>query len=195
MTSENQIDHTMKVILVGSSGVGKTSLISAYFKNPFENNDLPTVAPASCSAVVQVEKKKIELQIWDTAGQERFQAISQMFYRDSHVAFVCFDPKRTDQVENWVNKIRTEAPDCLVYLVATKSDILTQEEINEINQMAQDMTQTYHAEAFILTSAKTGNGVQDLFESAARCYPQIFKANTPKQEPQQLTPSKREKCC
>lgn len=197
MTSENQIDHTLKIILVGSSGVGKTSLISAYFKNPFENNDLPTVAPASTNAIVQVDKKKIELQIWDTAGQERFQAISQMFYRDSHIAFVCFDPKRTEPVESWVSRVRTEEPNCIIYLVATKSDILTQEEINEINQIAQDMKQTHKAEDFYLTSAKTGSGVQDLFESAARMYPQVFKSNELKQEKQkqQLTPAKKDKCC
>ena len=187
MEGESDADYSIKVILVGSSGVGKTSLVSAFFDNPFENQDLPTVAPASCSAVVEVDGgKKVELQIWDTAGQERFQAISQMFYRDSHVAFVCFEPKQTDPVENWIGRVRGEVPDCIIYLVATKSDILSQEETNELQAKGLDMVKQFQAKHFLLTSAKTGSGVRDLFESAAQCYTEIFKANEPVKEEKKL---------
>lgn len=198
MEGESDADYTIKVILVGSSGVGKTSLVSSFFENPFENQDLPTVAPASCSAVVDVDDgKKVELQIWDTAGQERFQAISQMFYRDSHVAFVCFDPKATEPVENWINRVRGEVPECIIYLVATKGDMLSQEETNQLNTQANDMIAKFHAKSYLLTSAKTGNGVRDLFESAARCYSEIFKSNEPVKEDKKLVEAKKQNggCC
>ena len=198
METESDADYTIKVILVGSSGVGKTSLVSAFFDNPFENQDLPTVAPASCSAVVDVGNgKKVELQIWDTAGQERFQAISQMFYRESHVAFVCFDPKQPEPVENWISRVRSEVPTCIIYLVATKCDMLSQEEINDLNVKGQDMMNEFSAKHFLVTSAKTSAGVRDLFESAAQCYSEIFKANQPLKEDKKLVPNKKQSggCC
>ena len=180
---DSDADYTIKVILVGSSGVGKTSLVSSFFDNPFENQDLPTVAPASCAAIMEVEGgKRVELQIWDTAGQERFQAISQMFYRDSHVAFVCFDPRQPEPVQNWISRVRSEVPECIIYLVATKADTLKQEEINELNAKASDMLTNFKAKNFLTTSAKTGAGVRDLFESAAQCCFEIFKSNEPQRE-------------
>jgi small GTP-binding protein len=72
---------SVKIILVGSSGVGKTCLSASYQKQNFNKNTAPTVAPASSCRVVI-------LQIWDTAGQERYASISQLFFRDSNVAFV-----------------------------------------------------------------------------------------------------------
>ena len=197
METESDADYSIKVILVGSSGVGKTSLVSSFFDNPFENQDLPTVAPASCSAVVEVNDKKIELQIWDTAGQERFQAISQMFYRESHVAFVCFDPKQPEPVESWISRVRGEVPECIIYLVATKSDVLSQEEIKDLNQKGNEMLSQFQAKNFLMTSAKTGSGVRDLFESAAQCYSEIYKSNEPTKEDNKLVTKKSNSngCC
>ena len=192
---EGDADYNIKVILVGSSGVGKTSLVSAFFDNPFENQDLPTVSPSSCSAVLEIDGKKIDLQIWDTAGQERFQSISQMFYRDSHVAFVCFDAKNVNSVENWINRVRDEVPECIIYLVATKSDMLTQEETNDLNQKGQEMLTKFHAKNFLLTSAKTGSGVSDLFASAAQCYSEIFKVNEPVVQKMLVENQKKTGCC
>ena len=175
---ETEADFSIKIILVGSSGVGKTSLVSAFFDNPFENQALPTVAPASCNAIIEVPgNKKVELQIWDTAGQERFQAISQMFYRDSHIAFVCFDGKQQDTIENWVSRVRGEVPECIIFLVATKGDTLSEEEISELNHSGTELVAKYKAKSFLVTSAKTGNGVKDLFEAAALCYSEVFQSN------------------
>ena len=204
MEIEGDADYTIKVILVGSSGVGKTSLVSAFFDNPFENQALPTVAPASCNATIEVGGgKKVELRIWDTAGQERFQTISQMFYRESQVAFVCFEPTPNDNyesgitnVDNWIARVRQEVPDCLIYIVATKGDTINNEETLKLNNIGNEMVAKQNAKAFLVTSAKTGNGVRNLFESAANCYSTIFQANEPVKEKVHLQlKDKKKGCC
>lgn len=203
MEIESDADYTIKVILVGSSGVGKTSLVSSFFDNPFENQALPTVAPASCNAIIEVEnKKKVELQIWDTAGQERFQAISQMFYRESQVAFVCFEPTPNDNyesgitnVENWIARVRAEVPECIIFIVATKGDTISNEDTTKLNNIGSELVSKHGARQFLITSAKTGNGVHALFETAAQCYSTIFQANEPVKEKNHLAPAKQKKGC
>lgn len=160
----------MKVILVGSSGVGKTSLISAYTNNPFDNGTSPTVAPAQNSATVNIGDKTIDIEIWDTAGQEKFYAISQMFYRDSDAAIVCFDKNALDTVEGWVSRVRAEVPECTIILALTKEDMLTDEETEDLESKGHELMSTLNAHSFLLTSAKTRNGVKELFMDAAMAY-------------------------
>jgi len=170
----------MKVILVGGSGVGKTSLVSAYFENPFEVQALPTVAPASCNATIDLPGGvKVELQIWDTAGQERFQAISQMFYRDSHIAFVCYDSLSDKTVEDWINKVRSEVPECIIFLVSTKCDLLNTEQSEQTIAKGKEMKERFDAHYHILTSSSNRTGVKELFIEAAKCCQLVFQSNQP----------------
>ena len=161
---------SIKVIVVGSSGVGKTSLIASFLNGAFSSNCKPTVAPAQSNILVNVGVTPVELQIWDTAGQERFQSISQMFYRDSRVAFVCFDKDRIDTILDWIDRIRSEEADCTIILVATKEDMLDTNDIVEIEESTKQIIAENNCKCLLFTSAKTGNGVSELFQTAALCY-------------------------
>ena len=187
----------LKVILVGSSGVGKTSLISAFFENPFENQDMPTVAPASCTADVELEDGTIVgLQIWDTAGQERFQSISQMFYRDAHVAFVCYDIKNEDSVEKWVERVRTQVPECKIILVTTKADTLTDEEQALCAERGAEMMKRLNCTHHLLTSAQNGLGVKELFQNAANFYSFVHQVDRVEIKIDEKAKNKdKSKCC
>lgn len=189
--------YSLKVILVGNSGVGKTSLVSAFFDNPFESQSLPTVAPASCSAIINLDDETtVELQIWDTAGQERFQSISHMFYRDSHIAFVCYDPTTADSIETWIERVHNDVPECIIFLVLTKADLL--DETERINEELRgiDMMKRCGAKTHVLTSASKNMGVSELFRSAAQFVDQIYMTNTPTED-LDLTASANgdRKCC
>ena len=178
MTKPLSPTYTMKVILVGSSGVGKTSLVSSYFENPFDGQALPTVAPASCNATVTLPGNvRVELQIWDTAGQERFQAISQMFYRDSQIAFVCYDNQSVDSVQNWIERVRSEVPDCLIFLVSTKSDMYSADDIEAIKAKGEELKEEFEAHGHYVTSSKTRTGVVELFIEAAKCSSIVYQTN------------------
>ncbi|KAH0790691.1 small GTP-binding protein [Histomonas meleagridis] len=199
MSFEVDDKASLKVILVGSAGVGKTSLISVFLDSPFENQELSTVAPASCTATVTLDDgAKVNLQIWDTAGQERFQSISQMFYRDSHVAFVCYDLEREDTIEEWISRVRKFVPDCKIFLVTTKSDLLTQEQQTECVERGNEYLQRFGANLHLMTSASSGFGVKEIFQEAAKLYndinPTVIEQKTVKIS-KETTKQEGKKCC
>jgi Ras-related protein Rab-7A len=82
---------TAKIILLGDSGVGKTSLINRYRTHHFSSRIKATVGADFCTKEIKFGDQLISVQIWDTAGQERFQALSCAFYRGSDACIICFD--------------------------------------------------------------------------------------------------------
>ena len=188
-------DFSLKIIFLGPSGVGKTSIIASYMDNTFESQSLPTVAPAQCNSHIVIDNKKIELNIWDTAGQERYQSISRMFYRDSQIGVVCFDYNDPKPVKDWIGILRSEVPDCYIILAITKADLLTNEQNIEASQIAHDLTNETDSKMYFLTSSKTGLGIKDLFESCASLYKEIYKQNTPGVENIQPKPNNSKKGC
>ena len=165
---------TLKIILVGSSGVGKTCLISTYFRQSFDFQTPPTVAPAySCSDVKKADGTPVSLQIWDTAGQERYHSVSKLFFRDSDVAFICFEagePESTKEVPNWIKRVRDEVPSCIIFFVMMKCDLHTPQEIAEIKAQAEAEFAEFNGKGVFKTSALAKEGVNELFQAAAEMY-------------------------
>jgi small GTP-binding protein len=194
---------TLKLILVGSSGVGKTSLVTSFFKQKFEAQIVSTVSPAFCNAPIEIDPHTtVDLQIWDTAGQEQYQSISQMFYRESHIAFICYDRDEVGSVARWVARVREHAPDAKLFLVATKADLLTEEGAEgAMTREGVDRATELNAKYF-LTSSLTGRNVFELFESAARetalgnlVMRKHDGGGPAKPPPPPPTPSDDDKCC
>ena len=188
---------SVKVILVGNSGVGKTCLIASFYKQSFDNKTSPNVAPAySYSDVRNSKGLTIRLQIWDTAGQEKYLSVNQLFFRDSGVAFICFeagDKESLESVPDWVKRVKDEVPTCELLFVITKSDLKTKEEMETILDEAKNALQQYNPQKIYVTSAVTREGVTEVFDAAADAY-------RPKNQapPQQQIPEKTEKkksCC
>jgi small GTP-binding protein len=160
---------TLKLILVGPSGVGKTSLVSAFFKQKFESQSASTVAPAFCTSSIEIDSHTtVDLQLWDTAGQEQYQSISQMFYRESHIAFVCYDQPEIQSVETWVSRVREHAPDAKIYLVTTKADLFVDREMEDLVKQEGEQLAGRIGAKHVVTSALAGRNVTELFEGAAR---------------------------
>jgi small GTP-binding protein len=156
-----------KLILVGSSGVGKTSIVGCFFQQQFDSRALPTVAPAFATAQVTAsDGRTVDLQIWDTAGQEQYQSISQMFYRDSNIALVCFNEADLSSLQRWVDRVREFTSDCQIYLVGTQVDLLNTEELAAFNEKVQRAADEQKMK-FFMTSAKTGQGVTEVFQFVA----------------------------
>jgi small GTP-binding protein len=188
--------YALKVILVGSSGVGKTSLMSSYLTNTFQAEAFPTVAATSASTTIQLADMNVDLQVWDTAGQERFQSISRMFYRESNVAFVCYDASTVDTIKGWVDVVRDESPDCFIFLVATKSDTLDDDELGKQMLIGRQKKEELDAKLNVFTSAVNGNGIRELFTEAAKCAAELYLVNAPNVEiTRAATESGRTGCC
>jgi len=185
---------TIKIILVGACGVGKTSLVSSYLKKPFSNEISPTISPASSNKIVVLENgETVSMQIWDTAGQERFQSISQMFYRGTDVALVCYDQTSVGSLDQWVSRIRAEVSDCFLFLVETKADLMDDERILECSGNGQLLVRRYRARDYFLTSSVDSRGIKELFLASAMCALEI----EPHQPETRITevPKKSKDCC
>ena len=104
---------TCKVVLIGESGVGKTSIISRYTNNTFEENIMSTTGASYCGKAMTFDEyggKTIKFEIWDTAGQEKYRALTKIFYKDAAVAILVYDITRRksfDEIKNyWYNQIK-----------------------------------------------------------------------------------------
>jgi small GTP-binding protein len=160
-------DSSCKLIMVGSSGVGKTSLLDCLYKQQFDNRSMPTVAPTFSEFKIEGDSGEIvEFQIWDTAGQEQYQSVSQMFYRDAKVALVCYDQSEVGSIEKWINRVKDHTVDCIIYLVSTKSDLLSESDLSLVTDEGEEHAQRSNAKHFV-TSAQTGQGITDVFRAAA----------------------------
>jgi small GTP-binding protein len=160
-------NYQAKVILVGSSGVGKSSLIGSFVGTEFEIGSSPTVAPAFCSLTVRLEHDvTVDLQCWDTAGQERFLSISTTYYRDADIALVCHAPGDATGIETWAKRVLDVTPSCKIFIVVTKSDSFEPDVLRNDEAATATMVAKYDAERFI-TSARTREGVNVLMEAVA----------------------------
>jgi small GTP-binding protein len=163
-----------KVILVGASGVGKTCLIASYLRQRIGRKTPPTVAPAFRSCAVQRQDGSlVSLDIWDTAGQERYTSISQLFFRDSDVALVCFDPNDESsvaRVRQWVSKVLGEVPSCRLFAVIRKADKIDKDQIDATLERYRREFDDLNFVEFFGTSAATRTGIDAPFAASAECF-------------------------
>lgn len=113
---DNSKNVSMKVVLVGDSGVGKTTLINKYVTDTFDAYEPPTISGGFRKKVVELPKlgMKVTLQIWDTAGQERFKSIVGNYYKDANCAVVMYDITSEESftsAKNWVYEVKSKAPE------------------------------------------------------------------------------------
>jgi len=160
-----------KLVFVGDSSVGKTSIISRFMYDHFDTNYDATIGIDFLAKTHTVDGKTVRLQLWDTAGQERFRSLIPSYIRDSSVAVVVYavdNRDSFDSVDKWIEEVRKEREDeVLLVLVGNKID-LHRKEVSSKEGAAK--ARDYRA-IFIETSAKTADNVHELFDKIARQLP------------------------
>ncbi|EIW71246.1 hypothetical protein TREMEDRAFT_19015, partial [Tremella mesenterica DSM 1558] len=115
-----------KVVLLGSQGVGKTSLILRYTTRKFTPT-VSTIGSSFHTRKLMQHGTQIRLQIWDTAGQERFRSMAPMYYRGSHVCILVYDisdRQSFEDVYSWLEELgRTVSKETLIFVVGMKTDL------------------------------------------------------------------------
>jgi small GTP-binding protein len=165
--------ESFKVVLVGESGVGKTSIITQFIEQTFQEDQQSTTGGTfSTKSVICDNNKTLKFEIWDTAGQERYRSLTKMFYKDANAAVLVYDITRKDSFEElksyWAEQIKESTPpNIIIVIVANKADLLEQETVNEeeARKFAGDM-----GALFVSTSAKTMETINQLFIEIAKKY-------------------------
>ena len=170
MNDNSQIEQ-FKVVLLGESGVGKTSIISQFTKSTFKDDfETSTGGSFSSKLFTYNDGKILKFEIWDTAGQERYRALTKMFYKETNAVILVYDITRKKSFEElqkyWIEQIKECAPENIILaIVANKSDLCENEEVDE--EIARSYAQELNA-LFCTTSAKSSFGINDLFLQIAK---------------------------
>jgi len=166
----------LKVILVGSETVGKTTLLHRFTDNEYSRNTSSTVSAAFRCKLCQYKQYRVTLGIWDTAGQKKFD--NTVFYKRAKVALVCYDItnlKSFESLDRFIELVRKEAePTCLFAIIGTKYDLADRNS----RQVPFDRAKKYAKEmgaAFALeTSSKNGFQVNDVFHRVISSYVDMY---------------------
>ena len=160
-----------KIVLLGDVSVGKTSIASRYCKNSFNEHHINTIGGAYQQQKVVLDNgNMVKLHIWDTSGQERFRAMTNLYYRDAQVAILTYDITNEStfaSIDFWIQelKYKVENENMILCLVGNKCDVSSDERKISTAQgkkFAQENNMIFYE-----TSAKTGEGVTDLFVTIA----------------------------
>ena len=169
--SDPYYDYSYKLIIIGNSGTGKSSLIKAAVSNEFRKDYQTTIAFEYSSLSVKINNDKIyKLQIWDTCGQEIYRSLISNFYRNASLAVLLYsinDLKSFEALDEWINDLREKAnSDIIIFLVGNKNDLEEERVISfeQGKQYAKEKNLNFFAE----TSAKEGNYTKEIFMEAAK---------------------------
>ena len=161
-------DLNVKIVLIGNSSVGKTSLIHRYIEGEFKDNYISTIGTDMYEKSLLIDNQKVFLRIMDTSGQERFRSISQNFYRGAHGIIFVFDITNEEsfkEIDRWLLDANDVNTNCKRILVGNKIDLKNNRKINKekSNNKAINKNLNYYE-----TSAKTGENVEFIFGEIVR---------------------------
>ncbi|KAI7868701.1 ras family protein [Spinellus fusiger] len=161
-----------KLVFLGEQSVGKTSLITRFMYDTFDNTYQATIGIDFLSKTMYLDDRTIRLQLWDTAGQERFRSLIPSYIRDSSVCVVVYDITNRNSFLNtakWIDDVRAErGSDVIIVLVGNKTDL------NDKRQVTVEDGERKAGEynvMFIETSAKAGHNVKALFRKIGHALP------------------------
>jgi Ras-related protein Rab-6A len=157
-----------KLVFLGEQAVGKTSVITRFMYDTFDNNYQATIGIDFLSKTMYLEDRTVRLQLWDTAGQERFRSLIPSYIRDSSGAIVVYDITSRASFLNtskWIEDVRAErGTDVVIILVGNKTDLTDRRQVSteEGEEKAKDL-----GVLFIETSAKANFNFKNLFRQLA----------------------------
>ena len=157
-------DFLFKLLLIGDSGVGKTCILVRFSEDCFNSTFISTIGIDFKIRTVEIDGKKIKLQIWDTAGQERFRTITTAYYRGAMGIMLVYDvtnEKSFDNIRNWIRNIdENAAADVEKMILGNKCDL---DESRVVSKERGQLLANEHQVKFMETSAKSGHNVERAF--------------------------------
>ena len=166
--------ESVKVVLLGESGVGKTSIIAQFTTGNFDPDVVTSLSAQYVSKTVEYDnlQKAIKFDIWDTAGQEKYRALAKIFYKDAKVIMLVYDITNAKSFEvlksYWYEMIKQNADsDAIIAIVANKNDLYDSQQVKD--EEAREFARSVKA-IFQSTSAKSDSGITSLFDNVGQKY-------------------------
>ncbi len=161
---------SIKVVLLGESAVGKTSIITRFVENKFKQDTMSSLSANFVSKKIEIgNNKSIKFDIWDTAGQEKYRALAKIFYQDSKIVILVYDitnKNSFNELKNyWYEKVKENSSSDVIFAIAgNKCDLYEKEEVEktEGEKFAKEIRAIFHE-----TSALNSNGINELFTDIA----------------------------
>jgi small GTP-binding protein len=172
--SDDELETTpeVKVVLLGESGVGKSSIIKQYVTHTFDPDIDSSISSKYISKETEITdiKKKIKFNLWDTAGQEKYRSLAKIFYKDARIIILVYSIENLKSYESlkdyWYQEVKTNGLSNVIYaVVGNKNDLYNNAQVKEKDAM--EWADSIGA-IFQLTSAKSNSGIDLLFSNLAK---------------------------
>jgi Ras-related protein Rab-1A len=159
-----EYDYLFKLLLIGDSGVGKSSLLTRFTESVFSDSYMSTIGVDFKIQTLMIDDKIVKLQIWDTAGQERFRTITSSYYRGAHGICIVYDTTDVNSFNNiniWLKEINNHCSEKVcIMLIGNKIDLKEERQVS--TEEGKDFADRYNMK-FIETSSKTNINVEKMF--------------------------------
>jgi len=183
----------VKFLMLGDSGVGKSSLMLRFTQDTFLDNMMGTTGLDMREKIVSVNDEFGKVQVWDTAGQERFHVLSRSYYRDAQGIVLVYDvsePETLSNIHYWINDIKENTEKVQIIILGNKNDLEPAVDLKEAQRIAES-----YGIPHMITSAKDSFNVQKAFETLLEM---TFEKRVPNNKPnvlRQVSSKKSKKCC
>ena len=161
--------NEIKILLLGDTGVGKTSIFKRYLENKYEGNKTATVGVDFSTRDFKYKNENYIIQVFDTAGQERFKGITKSYFHMSEYYFVVFDltnKNSLDAIPSWLELLKEEKENPKYIILGNKDDLknkqISEDEINNVLENLDNIN--INGEKFLRVSAKNGNNIENAFK-------------------------------
>ena len=155
----------VKIILVGETNTGKTSIIKSIMGLDFNSTESSTTGVSYVNKKMKVNDKEYNIAIWDSVGQEKFRSLTKIFLKDSKIVIFVYsitEKKSFEEINFWYETVKSNLGDKVVLgLAGNKKDLFQEEKVTE--KEGEDKAKEIEAK-FKLTSAKTGVGIKEFFQ-------------------------------
>jgi len=172
METTSEPAATAKLVLLGDTQVGKSSTVIRFVKNEFDQYRYPTIGATFLTQSVHLHDYTVKFEIWDTAGQEKYRSLAPLYYRGANAALIVYDITNKDSFEhakNWAKEVRErEGGHVVIGLAGNKVDL---EGRRMVDKSEADAFSRKAGFVFRETSAKTGEGILEIFKSIAELVP------------------------
>ena len=132
---KNNIECSIKIVLLGESGVGKTNLLNTYCGQCFTDEYIPTIASSFSSKKKEIKGKNYEINMWDTCGQEKFRALTRLYMKNGEIFILVYDvtnSKSFEELNYWKEQVYDlVGKECIIGIIGNKCDLYLKEEVRE----------------------------------------------------------------